>query len=480
MGTYRQPAIISDQFGLKAANQAISDFNEDLQGLADDVAAKKAAEAECKCPDGTTSGKDKDGNCLPCKETAETDSSSGDTEFIQTQILLDKMKLNKAQGNKNGSLQLLGQSPKSNTQITSFFQKDFKDAYQQAVQDNNYLEMQRLNKLVDKTVGATKFFQNTAEETNEALSKPSGGPGSINLGRLSNQGGTGLLKISNDMLNNDGNGLQLEFNEDKSDLRIKCEGTDVNYSMSQVVAFGTNNDPNSNQAVPVIGDVNNFVQQFEAAGNEPFSQSLVKTALGDEIVGEFIEKNDGNIELDAAQMDQVAGTLKDFQHGALLNDGNAAASYYPLAIQTGATMAEQAQLMKDKFNTNPLIEEGIKLMDGNYGDNRAQDMYKNGGMEQFGDYQGNNVSYDQENSPELQWQRKIVNWFLNYNFFETKIKPMQKTPEENFTAMMNKGDLNDMQINEMMNDPNSVQEGKSGTQYRNADTGFEVINEIEE
>ena len=26
MGTYRQPAIISDQFGLKAANQAISDF----------------------------------------------------------------------------------------------------------------------------------------------------------------------------------------------------------------------------------------------------------------------------------------------------------------------------------------------------------------------------------------------------------------------------------------------------------------------
>ena len=198
------------------------------------------------------------------------------------------------------------------------------------------------------------------------------------------------------------------------------------------------------------------------------------------MVEEFIKQNNGNIELDAAQMDQVAGTLKDFQHSALLNDGNAAASYYPLAIQTGATIAEQAQLMKDKFNTNPLIEEGIKLMDGNYGDNRAQDMYKNGGMEQFGDYQGNNVSYDQENSPELQWQRKIINWFLNYNFFETKIKPMQKTPEENFTAMMNKGDLNDMQINEMMNDPNSVQEGKSGTQYRNADTGFEVINEIEE
>jgi len=98
-------------------------------------------------------------------------------------------------------------------------------------------------------------------------------------------------------------------------------------------------------------------------------------------------------------------------------------------------------------------------------------------MEQFGDYQGNNVSYDQENSPELQWQRKIVNWFLNYNFFETKIKPMQeKRAEKNFTAMMNKGDLNTAQINEIMNDPNSVQVGESGTKY----TGFEVINEIEE
>jgi hypothetical protein len=65
MGTYRQPATIRDQAGLKQAADTFSTDNL----VDEDLIMAATGEGECSpCKDGSVPGKDKDGKCIPCSQ----------------------------------------------------------------------------------------------------------------------------------------------------------------------------------------------------------------------------------------------------------------------------------------------------------------------------------------------------------------------------------------------------------------------------
>ena len=69
MGTYRQPATIRDQAGLKQAADTFSTDNL----VDEDLIMAATGEGECSpCKDGSVPGKDKSGKCIPCSQNTNS------------------------------------------------------------------------------------------------------------------------------------------------------------------------------------------------------------------------------------------------------------------------------------------------------------------------------------------------------------------------------------------------------------------------
>jgi hypothetical protein len=392
MGTYRQPKIINDKYGLKAAGDAIADFNAGISNLA---------------------GSDSEESSESKKDTSYVTKKEFEDYKIK-QDLASQIKAWNAKGGSNGQLKMLSNTPQKNLQLSEFWKTDAKDAFYNAVLENDKMKQQKILKDVDKTVGALKFFQDNNDKLTKASLMPDGSAGSLNINLLD----INTTKYLKDINTNNGNGLTLSYDEEDN-LKIGAEDADDLY-IDNVVDLGLNPNENSQELVYTMGDPNKVVDEMEGDG---LVTKIVKQLFPNRIK----ESDDGKIEeIEEYTIDegnQIASTLAtSISHENINNDQNYSQSVYPMAVQMAATRAKDLQITKDGLND--LDNELLSIQEA-MGINFSE-AYQTEGQAPFGNYVGGNINYNTENSPIAMNQRRLMSWFYNSSWYNRKIQPYVK------------------------------------------------------
>jgi hypothetical protein len=199
----------------------------------------------------------------------------------------------------------------------------------------------------------------------------------------------------------------------------------------------------------------------------------------------------------------VLDEIANYDQEAILNNQDYSTSIYPQVLdQTLAVYNEVKD--KDGNSLDPIQSQIKNLWDNNpYGMKDPVNDYKKNGSEIIGNYVGAQVAVNRQNSPEVIFDRKIVQLGLNEAYAREFARPIIETKPEveaevldmttsqdqrkakrldkklnqmtesdrnqlasqNFNKMMESDDLNNRQINNLMNATSSSETGKSGQSY---------------
>jgi len=340
--------------------------------------------------------------------------------FELSKNIINNLKLNSAKGGSYGQLKSLDKAPKTNKQIPNFLANKLKDKMYDAVDNNDVLKIKKLNKDVDSLVGVLSMFQTNNKKLKEALSKPSGAPGSLNVGLLADN--VNLLEYMSDFnLNGDKNFILDIDDEDEITLSIPNQKP---LYITQLTNYGMNSDANAQQFVPTLGDPNKLVYEtMDNAGPTP----VVEEILSNVDISMNVPEG-GDLEIPFENKEEIQKHLISYPHANMLNEKNVSQSLWPSATQMAVSVLNNIQQKDDDAD---LFENEILGIFGKYqsfiGDNyNLVKEYEKNGQKAFGNYIGSDGNVDQQNSELVNFQRDVLSWSWNYGYYNKNVSPYIK------------------------------------------------------
>jgi len=475
MGTYRQPAIIDQSAALKQANAEISKFNDDLSAL---YGPQATAE------DGSDGKDGKDGKDFKTLEA-------------QNNEILDKLDLWTVQQNQN-QIQAL-KKPSNPNAFLQQLGMDAKDKYLKHIAEGNKFAANSMLKLADGLKGTMTGLNNIKNELTESLKVPRGGPKSVNTHLIDND----IFKMGENLV------MDPEFKNFEASLNE--DGTSIEFGLKGGAKFDMNKfnanlmSPNGVSLIQTNGDMADVTKNMAAGGEN--KQTIVEKVF--ETKG--IKPNEQGI-ITFEEGNNVLDEIANYDQEAILNNQDYSTSIYPQVLdQTLAVYNEVKD--KDGNELDPIQSQIKNLWDNNpYGMKDPVNDYKKNGSAIVGNYIGAQVAVNRQNSPEVIFDRKIVQLGLNEAYarefarpiietkpvveaevldmttaqdqrkarrlgrkkddlpLEEKLNQMTESDRnqlavQNFNKMMESDDLSNRQLNNLMNATSSSEIGKSGQSY---------------
>ena len=414
--------------------------------------------------------------------------------------ILDELDLWTAQQNQSQIAAM--KKPSSPNAFLRQLGMDAKDKYLLHIRDGNKFAAQSMLKLADGLKGTMTGLNNMKNELTASLSVPRGGPKSVNAHLIDNdvfQMGKNLV------MDPEFKNFEASLNEDGTSLEFGLKGQ-AKFDMNK---FNANlMSPNGVSLIQTNGDIADVTKNMAAGGENK------KTIVEKVFETKGIKPNEKGI-ITFEDGNNVLDEISNYDQEAVLNNQDYSTSIYPQVLdQTLAVYNE----VKDK-NGNELdpIQSQIKnLWDNNpYGMKDPVNDYRKNGSAIIGNYVGAQVAVNRQNSPEVIFDRKIVQLGLNEAYAKEFARPIIETKPEveaevlDMTIAQDKrkakkldrnkkaaegfarkgdisdlnkmtDDLNNMQINELMNATAGTQfTGKSGKTYTAADGGAYIMSEPE-
>jgi len=484
MGTYRQPAIIDQSAALKQANAEISKFNDDLSAL---YGPQATAEDGNDGKDGKDGEDGKDGK----------DGKDFKTLESQNNEILDKLDLWAAQQNQN-QIQAL-KKPSNPNAFLQQLGMDAKDKYLKHIAEGNKFAANSMLKLADGLKGTMTGLNNIKNELTESLKVPRGGPKSVNTHLIDND----IFKMGENLV------MDPEFKNFEASLNE--DGTSIEFGLKGGAKFDMNKfnanlmSPNGVSLIQTNGDMADVTKNMAAGGEN--KQTIVEKVF--ETKG--IKPNEQGI-ITFEEGNNVLDEIANYDQEAILNNQDYSTSIYPQVLdQTLAVYNEVKD--KDGNELDPIQSQIKNLWDNNpYGMKDPVNDYKKNGSAIVGNYIGAQVAVNRQNSPEVIFDRKIVQLGLNEAYAREFARPIIETKPEveaevldmttaqdqrkarrlgrkkddlpleeklnqmtesdrnqlavqNFNKMMESDDLSNRQLNNLMNATSSSEIGKSGQSY---------------
>jgi len=399
MGTYRQPAIIDQSAALKQANAEISKFNDDLSAL---YGPQATAEDGNDGKDGKDGEDGKDGK----------DGKDFKTLESQNNEILDKLDLWAAQQNQN-QIQAL-KKPSNPNAFLQQLGMDAKDKYLKHIAEGNKFAANSMLKLADGLKGTMTGLNNIKNELTESLKVPRGGPKSVNTHLIDND----IFKMGENLV------MDPEFKNFEASLNE--DGTSIEFGLKGGAKFDMNKfnanlmSPNGVSLIQTNGDMADVTKNMAAGGEN--KQTIVEKVF--ETKG--IKPNEQGI-ITFEEGNNVLDEIANYPQEAILNNQQYSSSIYPQVLdQTLAVYNEVKD--KDGNELDPIQSQIKNIWDNNpYGMKDPVNDYKKNGSAIIGNYVGAQVAVNRQNSPEVIFDRKIVQLGLNEAYAREFARPIIET-----------------------------------------------------
>ncbi len=390
MGTYRQPAIIDQSAALKQANAEISKFNDDLGSLYGPQATAEDGE---------------DGK----------DNLNFKTLQAQNNQILDELDLFRAQQNQSQVADL--KKPSNPNAFLQQLGMDAKDKYLKHIAEGNKFAANSMLKLADGLKGTMTGLNNMKNELTASLDVPRGGPKSVNAHLIDND----IFKMGKNLvMDPEFKNFEASLNEDGTSLEFGLKGG-AKFDMNK---FNANlMSPNGVSLIQTNGDMADVTKNMAAGGDS--KQTIVEKVFETKGIKPnkegIITFEDGNNVLDE---------IANYDQEAILNNQDYSTSIYPQVLdQTLAVYNEVKD--KDGNSLDPIQSQIKNLWDNNpYGMKDPVNDYKKNGSEIIGNYVGAQVAVNRQNSPEVIFDRKIVQLGLNEAYAREFARPIIETKPE--------------------------------------------------
>ena len=340
--------------------------------------------------------------------------------FELSKNIINDLKLNSAKGGSFGQLKNLDKIPESNKKIPKFLATKLKNKMYKAVEDNDILKVKKLNKDVDKLVGVLSMFQNNDKKLKEALDKPSGSPGALNVGLMADN--VNLLQYMSDFNLNGDKNFDLDI-DDNDEITLSIPNQKPLY-ITQLTNYGMNSNANSQQFVPVLGDPDKLIYQtMDNAGPTP----VVEEVLSNMDIP-MDAKGDEDLEIPFESKADIQKHLVKYPHANMLNEKNVSQSLWPHATQMAVSVLNN---IGQKDEEADVFENEVLGIFGKYqsfiGDNyNLVKEYEKTGQKAFGNYIGSDGNIDQQNSELVNFQRDLLSWSWNYGYYNKNVSPYIK------------------------------------------------------
>jgi hypothetical protein len=402
MGTYRQPAIIDQSAALKQANAEVSKFNDDLSALYGPQATAEDGE------DGK--------NSLNFK-----------TLQAQNNQILDELDLFRAQQNKSQVADL--KKPSNPNAFLQQLGMDAKDKYLKHIAEGNKFAASQMLKLADGLKGTMTGLNNMKNEL---------GPKSVNAHLIDND----IFKMGKNLV------MDPEFKNFEASLNE--DGTSIEFGLKGGAKFDMNKfnanlmSPNGVSLIQTNGDMADVTKNMAAGGEN--KQTIVEKVF--ETKG--IKPNEQGI-ITFEDGNSVLDEIANYDQEAILNNQDYSTSIYPQVLdQTLAVYNEVKD--KDGNSLDPIQSQIKNLWDNNpYGMKDPVNDYKKNGSAIIGNYVGAQVAVNRQNSPEVIFDRKIVQLGLNEAYAREFARPIIETKPEVEAEVDDFGPSEDMK--NVMNTP---------------------------
>jgi hypothetical protein len=383
MSKYQDRRIISETHGNKKEADTVKEYNETLTNL---------------------SGA---GN----KEVVDSD-------YKLTQEIINGLKINNYDGGSTGSLRSTSTPPKENQYNKDFFGGKLKDKYYEAVLNNDKSTQKKILEMPDKIVGVLDVFQRSNSDLQSALDKPSGAPGSPNVGLISKN--LNFFKYIQEFNFNGDKNINIDIDEDNN-LLMFTDDTEPIY-VDSLISQQKNPNPNSEKIIPVLGDPQKIIYEpMDSVGPMPLIEQIT-TSL------KFPKKEGDEQFFDLDQNIQIESQLVNYDHTPMLDLKSVGQSLWPQAQQMAVSGINTID--PDSEERTPLQEKLLSIF-SEYNQNISSDInlvedYMKNGGEKWGIYMGADSNYDQKNAPLVKFQRDILAWSFNNGYHSQNVLPYIK------------------------------------------------------
>jgi len=388
MSKYQDRNIISDTHGNKIQSESVSSYNRALTNL-----------------------------------SGAGDVKYADSDFKITHGMINGLKLNNYNGGSQGSLSKTTAPPNKNLNNPKFFTGKLKDAYYNAVLNNNDIEKRKILAMPDKIVGMLKVFQDSNNELQQALDKPLGAPGSPNIGLMSKN--VNFLKYLSEFSFNGDTNIDIDL-DDNNELIIKTNGAEPIY-IERLIEQQTNPNVNSDKIVPVLGDPRTLIwEPMDTVGPIP----LIEQITTDLNLSAKQANDDPKYSLDDNY--KIETQLAEYDHTNMLNNKNASESLWPQAQQMAVSAINTID--PDNIESATPLQQKLLSIFSEYNQGITSDInlvedYMNNGGEKWGNYIGAEANYSQENAPLVKFQRDILAWSFNNGYHSQNVLPYVKAEQ---------------------------------------------------
>lgn len=385
MKDYSNQATTSDKHGNKRDTDSIQDFN-------------KAVEIQ--------SG------------VAEKGLNNG---FKHASDTINYLKLQSYNGGDLGSLSNISKPPvNTNNKNANFVATRMKDAYYQAVVDNDPARQKKLLNIPDKIVGALSIFKNANSSLSEALVKPLGSPGSVNVGLMA-ENKQWLDYISDFNVNQDAN-FNLELDEN-DELLIYKENSEPIY-VERLIQQQLDPNINSDQLIPLLGDPKELVyNSMDSVGDVPLVEQITA-----DLALQPVKSDKEDVMYTIEDNQKIEEVISNYDHTNILNQKSSMQSLWPQAQQMSVSVLNGLDY-ENTDSWSPLENKLVSIFSEyrKYFPNvdLVKDYQENGG-EQWGSYMGAEVNYTQKNSPLIDFQRDLLGWSFNNGYHNQSVLPYVK------------------------------------------------------
>lgn len=390
MGTYRQPGIIDEAAGLKQANAEVSKFNDELDSLFGPQATEE---------DG---------------EDSKSSTSLNDIRS-QNEEILNKLEINRINQDQKESAALF-EKEKPN----AFLEKlgfDLKDKFYDHAVNNRTNSMQQMLKLPGNLVGTMAGFNQLQDQVNNSLDNPRGGAGAVNTSLID----PNMFRLASNLITDPSyKNMKVDINDDGTDVNIGVGG----YAKMSTNMFTANlMKKDTKPLVSINGNMQDVTTNMLNSGEG--KQNFIETTLNQE----NIKPNEKGV-ISSEEGNKVLSKIAEYDQEKILNNQDYVQSIYPQVLdQTLAIYKE----VKDKNNNelDPIQSQIKNTWENNpYGMKDPVNDYNKNGSTIIGNYVGAQVATNRENSPDVIFDRKIVQLGLNESYAREFARPIIDVKQE--------------------------------------------------
>ncbi len=343
------------------------------------------------------------------------------SNFKQASDTINYLKLKSYNGGDLGSLSNISKPPvNTNNKNADFVATKMKDAYYQAVVDNDPARQKKLLNMPDKIVGALSIFKDANSVLSEALIKPLGSPGSINVGLMA-ENKQWLDYISDFNVNQDAN-FNLELDEN-DELLIYKENSEPIY-VERLIQQQLDPSINSDQLIPLLGDPKELVyNSMDSIGDVPLVEQITA-----DLNLQPVKSDKEDVMYTIEDNQKIEEVISNYDHTNILNQKSSMQSLWPQAQQMSVSALNGLDY-ENPDSWSPLENKLVSIFSEyrKYFPNvdLVKDYQENGG-EQWGSYMGAEVNYTQKNSPLVDFQRDLLGWSFNNGYHNQSVLPYVK------------------------------------------------------